>query len=49
MKKGSKAGTTELTQSINPFLAASKLSFEKMTKQIVNKTNKAGIKFFRIF
>lgn len=38
MKKGKRAGTTEVNQSVNPSFAAAKLSLEKAISPIANKT-----------
>ena len=48
IKKGSKDGTTEFAHNNKPFLVAAKLDLENTTKLIVNKQNRAGIKFFLI-
>ena len=46
IKKGNKAGTTDLAHSSRPTFAACKLLLEKITRKIVNKTNNTEIKLF---
>ena len=48
IKKGRRDGTTLLAHSIRPSFAATKLFFEKTTRQIVKRQKIAGKIFFRI-
>lgn len=48
IKKGNKAGTTELAQSNSPFFVADKLSLEKITRQTVNNIKIIDKKYFFI-
>ena len=46
IKNGKREGTTELAQSLSPFLAAIKFEFENNTRKIVNNIKIIGIHHF---
>ena len=49
IKNGSKEGKTEFAKSSSPFCTASILSFEKITRSMVNTQKSSGIKLFLNF